>query len=66
MPIDLFGLYVLFFQNRSCVNTPGNCFIQISSYSRAYVRIIYEQTKGEIPLGPLLGLLTHLLTRSNN
>ena len=31
------------------------CFFQISSYSRAFVRIIYEKTKGRVPLGPLLG-----------
>ena len=28
---------------------------RISSYSRAYLRIIYEETKGQVPLGPLLG-----------
>ena len=27
----------------------------MSFYSRTYVRIIYEKTKGQIPLGPLLG-----------
>ena len=53
--IDLFGLYVEFSQYRSCDNTLGNCFFQISSYSRAYVREIYEKTKGQVPLGPLLG-----------
>ena len=53
--IDLFGLYVLFSQYRSCDNTLGNCLFQISSYSRAYVREIYEKTKGQVPLGPLLG-----------
>ena len=30
-------------------------FFQISSYSRAYLRIIYEKIKGQVPLGPLLG-----------
>ena len=54
-PIDLFSLYILFSQNRSCDNTPKNCFFQISSYSRAFVRIIYEKTKGQVPLEPLLG-----------
>ena len=40
---------------RSCDNILKNCFFQISSYSSAYVRIIYEKTKGQVPLGPLLG-----------
>ena len=53
--IDLFSLYVLFSWCRSCDNTQGNCFFQISSYSHAYLRIIYERTKGQVPLGPLLG-----------
>ena len=44
-PIDLFSLYILFSQKRSCDNTPKNCFFQISSYSRAFVRIIYEKIK---------------------
>ena len=52
---DLFSLYVLFSQYRSCDNTLGNCFFQISFYSLAYVRIIYEKTNGQVPLGPLLG-----------
>ena len=55
MPIDLFSLYSLFSQYRSCDNTLGNCFFQISSYSRAYVCIIYDKTKGQIPLGKQLG-----------
>ena len=55
LPIDLFSLYVLFSQNRSCDNTLENCFFQIPSYSRAYVRIIQEKTKSQVPLGPLLG-----------
>ena len=37
--IDLLSLYVLFSQNRSCDNTLGDCFFQISSCSRAYVRM---------------------------
>ena len=53
--IDLFSLYVLFSQYRSSDNTLENCFFQISSYSRAYVRIIYEKTKSQVPLRPLLG-----------
>ena len=44
--IDLLSLYVLFSKYRSRDNTLGNCFFHISSYSRAYVRIIYEKTKG--------------------
>ena len=53
--IDLLSLHVSFSQYRSCDNTLENCFVQISSYSRAYLRINYEKTKGEVPLGPLLG-----------
>ena len=53
--IDLFSLYVLFSQYRSCDNTLENCFSQISSYSRAYLRIIYEKTNGQVLSGPLLG-----------
>ena len=49
-------MYVLFSQYNSCDNTLENCFFQISCYSRAYVRIIYEKTKGQVPLGPLLGI----------
>ena len=52
--IDLFSLYVLFSQYMSCDNTLENCFFQISSYSRAYLRVIYEKTMGQVPLGPLL------------
>ena len=44
--IDLFSLHVLFSQYRSCDNTLENCLFQIySSYSCAYVRIIYEQQR---------------------
>ena len=53
--IDLFSLYVLFSQYRSCDNTLENCFSQISSYSRAYLRVIYEKTNGQVLPGPLLG-----------
>ena len=52
---DLFILYVLFLQYRSCDNTLEDCFFQISSYSHSYARITYEKTKGEVPVGPLLG-----------
>ena len=62
--IDLLSLYVLFSQYRSCDNTLGNCFCQISSYSRAYLVIIYKKTKGQIPLGPLLGKQMYKLKRS--
>ena len=30
-------------------------FLKMLSYSSAYVCIIYEKTKGQVPLGPLLG-----------
>ena len=53
--MDLFSLYVLFSQYRSCDNTLENCFFQISSHSLANVCIIYEKTKGQVPLGPLSG-----------
>ena len=50
---DLFSLYVLFSQYRSRDNTIENCFFQISSSSRAYLRIIYEKTNSQFPLEPL-------------
>ena len=53
--IDLFSLNVLFSQYRSRANTRGNCFFQISFYSRACLRIISEKTMGQVPLGPILG-----------
>ena len=52
---DLLSLYVLFSQYMSCDNTLENCFFQILSNSRAYLRIIYEKTKGQVLLEPLLG-----------
>ena len=53
--IDLFGLCILFSQYRSCDNSLENCFFQFSSYSRAYLRVIYEKTKIQVRLGPLSG-----------
>ena len=53
--IDLSSLYVLFSQYRSRDNTLGNRFFQISSYSLAYLRIIYETTMDQVPLGPAIG-----------
>ena len=53
--IDLFSLYVLFSQYRSFDDTLENCFFQILSYSRAYLCVMYEKTKGKVPLGPLFG-----------
>ena len=47
--IHLFSLYVLLTQCRSCDNNLEDCFLPISSHSRAYVSIIMEKTKGEIP-----------------
>ena len=61
--IDLLSLYVLFSEYRSCDNTLEK-FLSISFYSWAYVRIIYEKTKGQVPLGPLLGNKTYKLKRS--
>ena len=46
--IDLFSLYVLFFQYRSFDNTLGECFLQISPHLRVYLRIIYENTRNSI------------------
>ena len=43
--IDLFSLYVLFSQYRSCKNSLENCFFQISSCSRAYVRTKRQSVK---------------------
>ena len=45
-----FSLYVLFSEYRSCDNTLGNRFFQISSYSDTYLRIIYEKTMSHVPL----------------
>ena len=53
--IDLFSLYVLFSQCRSFDDPLENRFFQILCYSRAYLRVMYEKTKGKAPLGPLLG-----------
>ena len=41
-------MFCLISQCRSCDNTQKSCSIQISSYSHANVRIIYEKTKGQI------------------
>ena len=46
--IDLFSLYVLFFQHRSFDNTLEECFFQISSHPCAYLRIIYENIRNSI------------------
>ena len=53
--IDFFSLYVLFSQHRSCDNTLENCFFLIISYSRNNYAQSYEETKGQVPLGPLFG-----------
>ena len=53
--IALFSLYVLFSYYRSCDNTLENCFFQISSHSRVYLRITYKTTDGQVPLARLLG-----------
>ena len=53
--IDFFSLYVLFSQHRSCDNTLENCFFLIKSYSRRNYAQSYEETKGQVPLGPLFG-----------
>ena len=34
---------------------PNTGHVQISSYSRAFLRIICKKTKGQVPLGPLFG-----------
>ena len=47
--IDLFSLYVLFSHFRPRDVTRENSFFQVPSYARAYVRITYENTKGEYP-----------------
>ena len=46
---DIFSLYVLFSHFRPRDSTPENCFLPISSYSRAHVCLIYEKTKGKFP-----------------
>ena len=53
--MGLVSLYVLSSQYRSCDDTLENFFFQSSYYSRPYVRMIYEKTKGQVPLRPLLG-----------
>ena len=45
------------------MNILENCFFQMSSYSHAYVGIIYEKTKGQVPLGPLSETKTYKLKR---
>lgn len=35
------------FPSRSCGVTLESCFFQVSSYSRAYVGITYDKTKGK-------------------
>ena len=46
--IDLFSLYVLFFQHRLFDNTLEECFFQISSHPCVYLRIIYENIRNSI------------------
>ena len=50
---------------RSCDNTLKNCFFQISSYPRAYGRIIYKKTKGKTKHSSLKGLLCRLAYMSH-
>ena len=38
-----------------CKQALKNCFLQILSYSRGHVRIIYEKTKGQILSRPTSG-----------
>ena len=45
----------MFSQYKSCDNTLENCFFQITFYSPAYLCGNYEEKKGQVPLGPLLG-----------
>ena len=54
IPIDLFSLYVLFSQYRSCDNTLENFFFQISSYSLAYLHIMKRQ-RVKVPPGTSIG-----------
>ena len=44
-----------------CDNTLENCFIQISSYSHAYVHIIYEKTKGQIIIIIIIIIITRII-----
>ena len=55
--IDLFRLYVLLSQCRSCANTLLNCFFQITSYSRAYVPVSTHKKKQSVkfPLDRSIG-----------
>ena len=45
----------MFSQYKSCDNSLENCFFQITFYSPAYLCGNYEEKKGQVPLGPLLG-----------
>ena len=58
--INLFSLYAVFSQYRPCDNTLENRFFQITSNSRAYLHIIYEETKGQVP-----GTLPEKKTKKN-
>ena len=56
----LCSLYVLFFQCTSRDNTPKNCLFQISSYTRPYVRIIPEKSKGANSPPTFTGNIKHI------
>ena len=47
---DLFSSYVLFSHFRPRDATLGKSFFQMSSYTRAHVRITYEKDKRKIPM----------------
>ena len=54
--IDLFSLYVLFSHFRPRDATRGNSFFQMSSNTRATVRITIEKNKWKIPMRASRGL----------
>ena len=57
--IDLLVCMFCFLNTGHVIILSGNRFFQISSYSLAYLRIIYEMTMDQVPLGPAIGKTQH-------
>ena len=57
--IDLLVCMFCFPNTGHVIILSGNRFFQISSYSLAYLRIIYEKTMGQVPLRPAIGKTQH-------
>ena len=55
LDLSLFSLYIFISQRRSCDNTLKNyTFHTLKNYTFQAMEIIYEKTKGRIPLRPSL------------